>query len=190
MVNHVDRAADGATVVSPAVAEALFSTAHLDIVMLTPELASQADQPVLASPKFFQIEYEGPPEAGFAQELLEAPAPPGVSKAATFVLGLLEKGGGYVGLAHLVLGYPTDTTMFLGLLLIAEPRQRKGHGKEFLEGIYNWARPQGIGFIRARVNPASDIAKAFFDKVGFTDLPGKLSTGHQIWERRLPAVED
>src|SRR5262245_521472 len=114
--------------------------------MVTPASAAQADGPVMACPAFFQVEYEGPPEPGFAAELLEAPPPPGVSKAATFVLGLVEKGGAWVGLAHLVLGYPTETTVFLGLLLVAEPKQRKGLGKEFLDGIYAWARPQGIGF--------------------------------------------
>lgn len=175
---------------SPVATEALFSTPRLDVVMISPDVAPQADKAALAAPAFFETEYGGPPEPGFSLELLEAPPPPGVSKAAVFPLGLVEKGGGYIGIAHLVLGYPTETTVFLGLLLFDESKQRKGYGKEFLDGIYGWARPQGIGFIRARLNPENAPGKAFFDKMGFTDLPGRLSTGHQVWERRLPAVEE
>jgi GNAT superfamily N-acetyltransferase len=172
-------------------AEILFSTAKLDIVFLSPDTAGEADKAILGSPTFHQAEYESPPAAGFVADLLEAPPPPGLSKSAVFPLGLKEKGkADFIGLAHLILGYPTETTVFLGLLVIAESHQKKGFGKDFIEGLYNWARPQGITFIRARVHPRHKGGTAFFDKIGFADLPNKLSTGHAVWERRLPAVEE
>ncbi len=171
--------------------EALFSTARLDIVFLTGELAGAADKAVMGAPVFFNMEYGSPPAEGFVADLLGSDPPPGLSKAAVFPLGLKDKGNGsYLGVGHLLLGYPTETTVFLGLLIISEASQKKGYGKEFIEGLYNWARPQGIDFMRIRVHPKNTGAKAFLDKIGFADLPNKLSSGHEVWERKLPAVED
>jgi GNAT superfamily N-acetyltransferase len=176
---------------SLAQAEALFSTPRLDVIFLSPTLASAADKVVLSSPKFIKFEYGISPEPGFVAELLESPPPPGISRVAVFPMGIVEKGqDAFVGIAHLILGYPTETAITLGLMLIAESRQRKGYGQEFLTGVYDWARPQGITFIRGSAHPKNEAARAFLEKAGFTDLPEKLSTGHQIWERHIPAVEE
>ncbi len=176
---------------SLAQAEALFSTPRLDVIFLSPAHAQIADKAVMTCPKFIQLEYGVSPEPGFVAELLESPPPPGISKMAVFPMGMTEKGqDSVIGLAHLVLGYPTETAITLGLLLVMESRQRKGFGTEFINGVYDWARPQGITFIRARVHPKNEAGRAFMDKLGFTDLPEKLSTGHQVWERHIPAVED
>lgn len=176
---------------STAAAEAVFTTPKLEMVFLSPSAAAQADHPLLAAPKFFQDEFECPPEPGFAAELIESPPPPGVSKAQIFPLGIRFKGGSeFLGIAHLILGFPTETTVFVGLLVLAEAAQRNKLGKEFIEGVYAWARPQGIQFIRVRCHPRHKGAEAFLDKMGFVDLPTALSSGHKVWERKLPAVED
>ncbi len=172
-------------------AEVVFATPRLEALFLSPPLAGDADQVLLGAPKFFEAEFEAPPEAGFVSELLEAPPPPGVSKVAVFPLGVREKGKtGFIGIAHLVIGYPTETTLFVGMLVFSEANQRKGFGKELIAGLYDWSRTQGIDFIRVRAHPKHTGAAAFLDKVGFADLPNKLSTGHVVWERKLPATED
>jgi len=171
-------------------AEALFTTDRLEAVFLSPSLAPEADMAVLGAPGFFQAEFEAPPEAGFVAELLDAPPPPGVSRVAVFPIGLKEKGKpAFIGLAHMVLGYPTETELFIGLFFLDEAHQRKGFGKEFVNGLYEWARPQGIDFLRFRVHPRHTGGRAFLDKLGYVDLPNKLSTGHEVWSRKVPAVE-
>jgi len=182
---------------STATAEALFATPRLDVVFLSPDQAVEADKAIAGAPTFYKTEFEGeggeeaPPPEGFTADLLDTPPPPNISKAAVFPLGIREKGkANYIGLSHLILGYPTETTVFMGLLVFAEAFQKKGYGKELLTGIYDWTRPQGIGFVRIRVHPKHEGARAFLDKMGYADLPNKLSTGHLVFERRLPLVED
>ncbi len=180
---------------SVAQAEALFSTARLDIVFLSPELGATASAPLLGSPKFIEAEFGAPPDADFVVDLLTGliagDPPPGVSRAAVYPLGIALKGKpGFIGIAHMVLGFPTETTVFVGLLILAEAHQRQGYGKEFFTGLYDWARPQGIAFVRVRLHPKHEGAKVFLDKLGLVDLPEKLSSGHAIWERKLPATED
>jgi GNAT superfamily N-acetyltransferase len=171
-------------------AEALFETARMEAVFLSPDLAPVADKAILGAPAFFQTEFDAPPEPGFVGELLEAPPPPGISKVAVFPLGLKEKGKpDFIGLAHMVLGYPTETELFIGMMILAESHQRKGLGREFINGLYDWARPQGIDFLRFRVHPKHTGARSFLDKLGYVDLPNKLSTGHEVWQRKVPAVE-
>ena len=172
-------------------AEVVFSTARLEAVFLSPAMADEADKVIMAAPKFYQGEFEADPEPGFIAELLEAPPPPGVSKVAVFPIGLREKGKAeFVGVAHMVLGYPTETTLFVGMIVFSEAVQKKGFGKELLTGLYDWARPQGVDFVRIRVHPRHTEAGGFLDKMGYVDLPNKLSTGHAVWERKVPATED
>ena len=179
------------TLVSPATLEAIFSTGKVEAIFLSAGAAPEADKAAMAAPAFFNMEYGAPAESGFAAELIDSPPPPGLSKAAVFPLGLREKGKeAFVGMAHLLLGYPTETNVFVGLLVLADSFQKKGFGRDFIQGLYDWARPQGISFIRVRVHPQNTAAKAFLDKMGFVDMPNKLSTGHEVWERKLPAVED
>lgn len=180
---------------SVAQAEALFSTSRLDIVYLSPELAPTASAPLLGAPGFIEAEFGEPPTADFVVDLLTGlitgDPPPGLTRASVYPLGIALKGqSGFIGIAHMVMGFPTETTVFIGLLILAEKYHRKGYGKEFFQGVYDWARPQGINFIRVRLHPRHEAPKAFLDKIGLVDLPEKLSSGHAIWERKLPATED
>jgi GNAT superfamily N-acetyltransferase len=180
-----------------AIAEAIavFSTDRLDIVFLSPDNAAEAGKAVLGSPKFVEAEFGAPPDPDFAAELLAGlvagEPPPGVTRSALFPFGLALKGqSGFIGTGQFVLGFPAETVIFVGLLMIAEANQRKGYGREFFTGLYDWARPQGINFVRVRLHPRHTDAAAFLDKIGYADLPNKLSSGHAVWERKLPAVED
>jgi len=177
--------------VSPTTLEAVFSTNKLDVVFLSADAAAAANKAAEGAPGYFTMETEAPADPAFVADLVATEPPPGVSKAAVFPLGLREKGKeAFLGIAHLLLGFPTETTVFVGHLIIAEASQKKGFGKDFIEGVYNWARPQGINFIRIRLHPKNDGAKKFLDKMGFVDLPNRLGNGHEVWERKLPAVED
>jgi len=176
-------------------AVAVFSTDRLEIVFLSPDNALDAGKVVLECPKFIEAEFEAPPDPGFAADLtaglVAGDPPPGVDRAAVFPFGLALKGTpGFIGTGQFVLGFPSETTVFVGLLMLAEAHQRKGYGREFFAGLYDWARPQGINFARVRLHPRHKDAAAFLDKLGFADLPNKLSSGHVVWERKLPAVED
>ena len=178
-----------------AAVEALFSTARLDAEFLTPETAPRAGAVLMAAPGFCQGEWEAAPDPELAGEvlagLMTGPLPPGVMRGQVFPLGLTLKGKpGFIGLAHLIVGFPRESAATLGLLVFAESNQRKGFGREFITGVYDWARPQGIDFLRVRLHPRHDGAKAFLDKLGFVDLPESISSGHVMWERKLPATED
>jgi len=176
---------------SPVALESAFISSKIEAVFLNAAVASEANKVAEGAPAFFTMETGEPADANFVADLLETDPPPGLSKAAVFPLGIREKGKeGFVGIGHLLLGFPTETTVFVGHLIIMDALAGKGYGQDFLEGVYNWARPQGINFIRIRVHPQNTGAKAWLDKMGFIDLPNKLSSGHEVWERKLPAVED
>ena len=176
---------------SPVALEAAFTSSKIEAVFLTAAVAADANKVAEAAPAYFTMETGEPADANFVSDLLETDPPPGLSRAAVFPLGIREKGKApFIGVGHLLLGFPTETTVFVGHLIIAEPMLNKGYEQDFIEGVYNWARPQGINFIRIRVHPQNTGAKAWLDKMGFIDLPNKLSSGHEVWERKLPAVED
>ena len=176
---------------SPVALEAAFTASKIEAVFLSAAVASDANKAAEGAPAYFTMETGEPADANFVADLLDTDPPPGLSKAAVFPLGLREKGkDAFVGVGHLLLGFPTETTVFVGHLIVMESALNKGFEQDFIEGIYNWARPQGINFIRVRVHPNNTGAKTYLDKMGFIDLPNKLSSGHEVWERKLPAVED
>jgi len=176
---------------SPATLESAFIAAKSEAVFLSSAVTAEANKVAEGAPIYFTMETGEPADANFAADLLETDPPPGLSKAAVFPLGIREKGKeAFIGLSHLLLGFPTETTVFVGHLIITETMLNKGFEQDFIEGIYNWARPQGINFIRIRVHPKNTATKTYLDKMGFVDLPNKLSSGHEVWERKLPAVED
>ncbi len=180
---------------SPAQAEALFSSARLEPVYLTAENAGAAGMVLIGAPAFCQEEYEMAPDTQLAvdimSDLLTGPLPPGVSRGQVFPIGMTIKGQpGFIGIAHMMLGFPGETELTIGLMVIAESHQKKGYGKEFITGLYDWARPQGIGFIRINCHPRHKGSTAFLDKLGFADLGTNLKSGHAVWTRKLPATED
>ena len=180
---------------SPAQAEVLFSSAKLEPVYLTPDNAGSAGMVLIGAPAFCQEEYEMAPDTQLAvdimSDLLTGPLPPGVSRGQVFPIGLTVKGSpGFVGIAHMMLGFPSETELTIGLFVIAEGHQKKGYGKEFINGLYDWARPQGIGFIRINCHPRHKGSGVFLDKLGFADLGTNLKSGHAVWTRKLPATED
>ncbi len=175
---------------STAAAEALFSTARLDIVFLGPDTAAKAGKVLMLAPAFYEAEFEAPPTpedvTGLLLDMMTGDPPPGVTRAQVFPLGLALKGSpDFIGMAHLVLGFPTENRMLVVFLILAESQQKKGFGREFIQGMYDWARPQGIDFLRVKVRGIHAGAKAFLDKLGFAEL-----TEGNAWERKLPATED
>lgn len=115
----------------------------------------------------------GPAEAQSIYTVL----PEGKDYADKFVLGVFE-GEAMVGCADLIRGYPVRATATLGLLLIAESRQRRGIGARALRLIERLALEWGCERMRIGVVRSNDQAMPFWLHQGF-EPTGERRAWHQ-----------
>jgi GNAT superfamily N-acetyltransferase len=74
-----------------------------------------------------------------------------------------------IGCADLIRGYPDEHTVLLGLLLLAEPWQRRGFGKAAYLAIEDYVRRWGAGWKQVRIGVVgtNEDVLAFWTKLGF-----------------------
>lgn len=94
--------------------------------------------------------------------------PPGKTLDDKRVYGV-SLGEELVGCVELILGYPTDEVVMLGLLLIAEPHQRKGLGRQACEAVEDLCRGwPGVHRVRIAVVETNAVVLPFWTRMGFT----------------------
>lgn len=123
-----------------------------------------------AAPAYFQAIGRGAPSPAEAQSVVTA-LPPAKGHDDKFVWGLYS-GATMIGCADVIRGYPTADKAVIGLLLLAEPWQGQGLGREFASLI-----EQAIGgweaIARLRIGVALGNARA----LGFWRHLGYVETG-------------
>jgi len=121
-----------------------------------------------AAPDYFERVTGSPPGAAEAQSTFTA-LPPNAGYEDKFVWGLYA-GAAMIGCADVIRGYPTRDKAVIGLLLIAEPWQRRGLGRAFAalieQAVAAWP---GIARARIAVVASNPAALAFWRGLGYRE---------------------
>ena len=80
-----------------------------------------------------------------------------------------QAGATLVGLVDFRLHWPSQQTAYVGMMLVAEPRQRQGIGRKAWRLLQQWLRKSTeITTVRLGVEQFNPAALQFFQQVGFT----------------------
>jgi GNAT superfamily N-acetyltransferase len=119
-----------------------------------------------AAPAYFQSVTGAPPRGALAQSTFTA-LPPDKTYPDKFVWGFYS-GDAMIGCADVIRGYPVRDKALIGLLLLAEPWQRRGLGRVFAalieQAIAPWSE---IVTLRIGVVATNTGALAFWRKQGY-----------------------
>jgi len=142
----------------------------LALRLLTGEPAEMAAlQCVLeAAPRYFETITGLPPGDAEAQSTFTA-LPPGRAYDDKRVYGLYS-GDAMIGCADVIRGYPVPEKAVIGLLLLAEPWQRRGIGRAFeqlvVRTLADWPE---ITTVRIGVDTSNAGALAFWRRLGYRE---------------------
>jgi ribosomal protein S18 acetylase RimI-like enzyme len=141
-------------------------------------------QAVLDGAPDYHERTEGAPAApGAAAALLdEAEADP----ARRVCLLALRAGGAPAGLLDLWLDQPEPGTAHLGLLVLREPLQGMGLGREAAGALEEALAATGFATLRLSVGDENPGARAFWARLGYAEV-GRLAGGVSVWEKALGA---
>ena len=85
-------------------------------------------------------------------------------------------------LLDLVVGYPRERTLFVGLFMIDGALQRKGIGREIMTALPKAADGAGLDDIRLGCLKGNDGAHAFWETMGWQDIrEGTLDGQNSVW---------
>ena len=119
-----------------------------------------------SAPKFAELVTGVPPGLADAQSTYSS-LPEGKTYDDKFVFGIFLDSA-MVGCADVIRGYPVPTTAMLGLLLIAEPFQRRGIGRSAYEQLEDRMRAWGTcDRVRIGVIETNAGVVPFWGKLGF-----------------------
>lgn len=164
----------------------------LTLRLLTGQPAEmEALQRVLeAAPSYFLRVTGQPPGLAEAQSTYTR-LPPEKTYADKFVWGLYA-GEAMIGCADVIRGYPARQKAVIGLLLLAQPWQRRGLGRAFAvlveEAIGGWPE---IECLRLGVATSNFGAHAFWHKLGYRETgdvkaaPPGFSAAMRVMEKAL-----
>jgi GNAT superfamily N-acetyltransferase len=121
-----------------------------------------------AAPAYYQSMTGAPPCGALAQSMFTA-LPPDKPYDDKFVWGLYA-GDAMIGCADVIRGYPVRDKALIGLLLLAEPWQRRGIGRAFAmlveQAIVRWKE---ISTLRLGVAVSNPGAHIFWRKMGYLE---------------------
>jgi len=129
----------------------------------------------MAAPGYAWTVYGRAPLPADALEILES-RPPGLDPGAKAVVGLYA-GTRLAGCIEWLRGYPEADTAYIGLLLLAEDLQGRGHGRAALAWLEGEARRRGCARLRLAVIETNARALAFWSREGFREVLRKTIPG-------------
>jgi GNAT superfamily N-acetyltransferase len=144
-----------------------------------------------AAPAYYQSVTGAPPRGALAQSMFTA-LPPDKTYDDKFVWGLYA-GDAMIGCVDVIRGYPVPDKALIGLLLLAEPWQRRGLGRAFAtlleQAIVAWDE---ISTLRLGVAVSNPGAHIFWRKMEYIETGEMKRAGPDgivdliIMEKRTP----
>lgn len=132
-----------------------------------------------AAPAYYRSMTGAPPRGALAQTMFTA-LPPEKTYVDKFVWGLYA-GNAMIGCADVIRGYPVRDRALIGLLLLAEPWQRRGLGRAFAmlveQAILTWNE---ISTLRLGVGVSNHGAHIFWRKMGYLDTGEMKRAGQDV----------
>ena len=132
-----------------------------------PDEMAELQAVIEGAPMYAERITGAPPGYADAQSLYSV-LPPDKGYEDKFVFGIYADGK-MIGCADLIRGFPDEHTAHLGLLLLAEPFQRKGLGSAAYRAIEDFIRQWGARCQRVRIGVVrtNDDVLPFWTKLGF-----------------------
>lgn len=118
------------------------------------------------APRYVERVTGAPPGSADAQSTYTV-LPEGKGYDDKFVYGIYE-GDEMIGCADVIRGWQRPDTAHIGLLLIAEPYQRRGHGRAAYQAIEREIAGWGAKRVRIGVVGTNEDVLPFWRKLGFT----------------------
>lgn len=138
-----------------------------------------------SAPTYFTLVTGLPPARdAAARDLSELP--PGCAPESRHIFAVLA-GDEVVGVSDVLRGYPDPSAAFLGLLLIAENRQRLGLGSKAYRELEAVARGWEVARMRLAVVEANARAFGFWERQGFART-GETHPYHRGWVQSTAIV--
>jgi GNAT superfamily N-acetyltransferase len=143
------------------------STLTLRVLRGEPDEMAELQRVLEAAPGYAERVTGAPPGRADAQSLYAA-LPPNKGYEDKFVFGI-DVEGTMIGCADLIRGHPDAHTAHLGLLLLAEPFQKKGFGSAAYRAIEDCVRHWGPAWKRVRIGVVgtNEEVSSFWEKLGF-----------------------
>jgi GNAT superfamily N-acetyltransferase len=95
--------------------------------------------------------------------------PAGKEAAYKSVFGFFV-GRDMIGCADVIRSYPSDDSIWIGLMLLSEAHQGRGHGKAALALLVEMARERGYSMAQLAVVSTNRRAYAFWQREGFEEI--------------------
>lgn len=131
-----------------------------------------------SNPAYNALALDGPPTLKICREdMLELP--PGRLPEHKLFLGFFE-GNCLAAVWDLVLGYPEESTLYLGLLELAKTHQHQGLGSRLVKALIFKAKTTGFTAMRLGCLEQNHLGLAFWKKMGFTEEDRTLWKGDRV----------
>lgn len=154
---------------------------RLRAVPATREHVQQIQACFEGAPDYFTRTEGGPPGSEAAERLLSDAEGDDLRRIYALVPVV---GGPAVGVLDLYLHHPEPRVAHIALLLFREACQGLGYGKESTAALEQVLVRAGYATLRLSVGDENPEAKAFWERIGFTEI-GRLDRGVSVYEKRL-----
>ena len=93
--------------------------------------------------------------------------PPGISMEQKYYVGFFEKND-LIAIMDLIIGYPSDSDVFIGFFMINSERQGLGLGSHIVSHALEYLQKQGFQACQLAMDKANPQSTHFWHKNGFT----------------------
>lgn len=121
----------------------------------------------LRNPMFFRHCPPQPTREGILEDIKALP--PRVSPDQKYYVGFFS-GDQLVAVMDLILGYPDETTAFIGLFMVSKDQQGRGTGSEMIAECAEYLKRQSYQKIRLACVKGNSQSERFWEKNGFEPI--------------------
>lgn len=117
------------------------------------------------NPQYFAAMGQEVPTENLWEDLVAVPE--GASSENKCFIGFWD-GPQLVAVLELLLDYPEENFVYVGLFMMSASRQGTGEGSRIMEEVFNWLRQDGYGWMELSYAHGNAQGEAFWRKNGFT----------------------